>query len=220
MSVTMDNGAHFAINATWSNGRPIVSSWHAWVTPVSGRAEAVGEAAARMRTQWINQVLPILPDNYTLGDVHWVDLDSTTGATGVASGTPMTGGDISAAGTPPHVGVLVTKGFAGSGRATRTGRCFLPGALETLVDENGIVSSGKLAQVVTAMNAFRTGFNAVAPVGNIAACSLVVGHTPSIAVTRTTTVKLPDPDGHMTASPITTFSAGTVTSGIRRRVRG
>lgn len=218
MPQTLLAGVHYAIRGKWSNGRAVVSSWYAIVTPVGARDTAVQESAARLVQQWFTHMLPVLPDNYSFDGANWTDMDSASGATGFAGRAAATGGDVSAAGTPPNVGVLVTKNIAGSGRSKRSGRIFLPGNLETLVDENGIISSGKLTQVETGLNAFLTAFNTTAPVGNIATCRLVVAHSPSIIKTETVSRRVADPDGAMGWDNITGFAGSTLVSGIRRRV--
>ena len=218
MPQTLLAGMHFAIRGKWSNGRPVISSWHAIVTPTGTRALALPEAGARIVDKWFTHVLPVLPDNYSFDGCNWTDLDSVEGATGFAGRAAASGGDISAAGTPPNQGVLVTKTIAGSGRSKRSGRIFLPGNLESLVDENGIVSTGKLTQVETALAAFRTNFNTTAPVGNIATCRLVVAHAPSHIVTQTVSRRVPDPDGALGWDDVTGFAGSTLVSGIRRRV--
>jgi hypothetical protein len=170
-------------------------------------------------SQWATNVLPLLPDNYSFDGVMWVDLGTVDGATGLAGRSAMTGGDVSAAGTPPSLGVLVRKNIAGSGRAKRSGRIFLPGNLENLVDENGVVSSGKLTQLESGLNALLTAFNTSAGAGDAVGRHLVVAHVPSVSRTVTKTVKVPNPDGIMSSDDITGFSAQTLASGIRRRVR-
>lgn len=218
MSQTMVLGAFFSLKGTWTNGRPIITTFHGVVVPTGDRPTAIANCAARLNVAWATNILPLLPDNYSFSGCNWVDLATETGATGVAAHGPMTGGDVSSAGTPPNVGILVTKNFAGAGRNKRTGRVFLPGNLESLVDENGIISSGKVTQINTGFTSFLNAISSGAPPTGVSEFRLVVGHAPSIAHTVTKTVRKPDPDGVLIADTITTMTAQTLVSGIKARV--
>lgn len=220
MPVTMPSGAHFTINGVWSNGRPVVTSWHALVTAVADRPTAIADAASRLSTAWFSNIIPILADNYSYDSVSWIDLNSVTGATGVHTRTPASGTSTGTVSTPPSSGYLVTKGFVGSGRTFRSGRVFMPGLPEGAVDEDGIVSSTNRTTVTAAFTAFLAAFNASAPVAGIASCFLVVAHSPSIEVTETKTRRVPDPNGVLAASLISGFTTDALVSGVKRRVRG
>ncbi len=218
MAQTMINGAFFSLKGTWTNGRPIITTFHGVVEPSGARPAAIAACAGRINTAWATNVLPLLPDNYSFAGCNWVDLNTEDGATGVTAHGPMTGGDVSAAGTPPNVGILVTKNFAGAGRSKRTGRVFLPGNLESLVDENGIISSGKVTQINTGFTGFLNAITSGAPPAGVTSFVLVVAHAPSVAQVVTKTVRKPDPDGQLSSDVITTMTAQTLVSGIKARV--
>jgi hypothetical protein len=213
----MVQGAHFTIDGAWSNGRPIVTSWHALCSAVSDRPTMLLAAAQRLFDAWKLNILPVLNNSYTLKGVTWLDLDSETGSTGTYSGTPANGSLVST-GTDPAAGALVVKNIAGSGRKFRSGRVFVPGAMEADIDEDGNVASATRTSLTAAFAAFLSAVNTSTPVGAINDLHLVVAHTPSIVVTETKTRRVPDPDGGLLPAVITGFSVKNVRSGQRRRL--
>lgn len=218
MAQTLSGGGLFAIQGLWSNAHPIVTTWHAIVVGSGTRTTDMDAAALRILNAWATHVMPVFPNNYTFDKCNWVDLSSVFGPTGVTTRAAATGA-LSGTSLPPSVGPVIKRVISGSGRAHRSGRLFLPGAVNTTVDEDGKITGTHKGNVNTAFATFLAAVNLSTPSGGLNSMTLVVAHAPSIEVTRTVTERVPDPDGVMSNSTITDLVCQDIVSGVRRRTK-
>lgn len=207
-----------SLMGTWSNGRPVHTTWHTRFTAVSNRPAACPEVAADILSAWGTIIVPLIADNYSVAQAHYVDYDSLSGATGDVNATPAyVGGSVSSK-TPPNVGIMVRKAIGATTRDARPGRVFIPGISEANVDEDGLVLQSILDQIGVAFQQFLTAVNGSSG-PNYVDQSLVVYHTPSIEKTITKTVKVPNPNGIGSGDDITSFVAEQLATGIDRRLK-
>lgn len=218
MAQTLTQGALFAIQGLWSNAHPVITTWHALVGGNGTRTQQLDEAATRLMNGWFTSICPVLPNNYSFDKCTWVDLSSATGPTGITTRAPATGA-LSGTSLPPSMGPVVKRVISGSGRAHRSGRLFLPGAVNTTVDEDGKVQGTHKNNVNAGFATFLSTVNTTNPVGNLTFMTLIVAHAPSMEVTRTVTERIPDPNGVMTHSIITDLVCQDLVSGVRRRTK-
>jgi hypothetical protein len=217
MALVLPNGVRYALNHTWTNGRPVVFTWHAILVATGPRAAGVQESATAVADAWATSVLPQLVNNITLQSVGFLDLNSEVGTAGDVPVASAPSGGQAASSVPPNIGILVTKLIADKGRGRRSGRIFLPGGSEASVDEDGIIIEAATTLAETTLQGFANQVNAyVGP--NVASLRLVVAHTPHVEETVTLTRKVPAKTGTMTSSEIVGFDAKQITSGIHRRV--
>jgi hypothetical protein len=218
MPLTLLGCGRFDLQGVWSNGAPIITTWHARVAETTNRVTAIRDAAAIIGGQWISHVVPLIANNYSVGNVHYMDLNSLTGVTGDFPLEPAgVGGSASSSVAPSH-GVVVKKTFGDLNRATRQGRLFIPGGNEIMVSEDGLIDPTVRENVRTALNAFRTAVHG-ASTPEVSNVRLVVAHTPSEVVEKVVKYRQAKKEGSMTSDDIDDFVASPYVSGIRRRVK-
>lgn len=219
MPLILSQGVRITFQGIWTNGRPINTVWHARVAHITNRAVAVPNATLGVLEAWATHVVPLLPNNYSVQNAHFVDLHTVNGVTGTVSrATPATGG-ITAAAASPYTGLMVRKLYGSAFRGKRSGRVFLPGLNESQVDEDGIIFAATRDTAVNALVAFAQAANAVVA-EDVQDVTLIVAHTPSERVTQTKTISRPLKDGTMSSDDITNFQADAFETGIRRRITG
>jgi len=141
------------------------------------RHTEIDDAATRIVAAWQTDLLPHFCSDYTLENISWVDLDSSTGEVGTKSfsgSSPHVGGN-TAAGATPQVAVLVKKITSG-GRGSRQGRIYLAPPPEAGMDAAGLLIGSYLSDVQIALRAFlsHSTTDTVAGVGEIS--DMVVTH--------------------------------------------
>lgn len=100
----------------------------------------------------VDNILPELTVSVVLESVHLVQNSLGTYTEGIKTGSEP--GLIDAPSAPPNVTYLARKRTAEAGRANR-GRWYLPGVNEDVVDSGGFLTSAKVTQLNTALEAFR-----------------------------------------------------------------
>lgn len=114
---------------------------------------AVAELVA---ANWVTNCLVLQSSNITLEEVYVKFGDNATGAAGVF--TVASAGSLGTGTVPPQVALLVKKNTQFGGRKGR-GRFYVPGLVETDVDENGVVQGPDVAAWQDAMDDFHTQLN-------------------------------------------------------------
>jgi hypothetical protein len=218
MPLTLLGCGRFDLQGVWSNGAPIITTWHARVAETTNRVTAIRDAAAIIGTHWISHVVPLMPNNYSVSNVHYMDLNSLTGVTGDFPLEPAGVGANPASSVAPSHGMVIKKTFGDLNRATRQGRLFLPGGNEGTVDEDGLILAAQRDLARTALNAFKTAVHG-ASTPEVSNVRLVVAHTPSEVVEKVVKYRQAKKEGSMTSDDIDDFVASPYVSGIRRRVK-
>lgn len=217
MALTLPNGVRYTIMGVWTNGRPVLTTWHAIVVPTGPRLQAVVNGAAWIGGQWATHVVVNMVNNYSFQRIAYVDLDSTAGSTGEwVLGSNTVGGSVNSS-VPPSDGIMVTKVISDKGRGRRSGRVFIPGGSELAVDEDGGIQSGSQTVAEDSLTAFMVAVNGYTD-SAIASLRLVVAHTPSEVVTVSKEVTRPLKTGVMSSSTITGFDSSSIVRGIRSRL--
>jgi hypothetical protein len=139
----------------------------------SGDVDPVAQALAILDA-YVAELLPHLCNDVQVRDAAFVDLVTSSGATGTVTPTlPATlHGGVNAPDCPPNTTYLVRWNGV-SARGVRNGRSYIPGVREDEVANGGIISDATVATMQTASQAF---YDAV--LAN-AGGPLVTIHTPS-----------------------------------------
>jgi hypothetical protein len=89
---------------------------------------------------WINQMMPLLVQQYILREVYVVDMSSDTAPTATVTPGSETTGSVTSPSMPNNVALCVSFRTAGRGRSSR-GRNYISGFGEGAVEGNRIASS-------------------------------------------------------------------------------
>lgn len=135
-----------------AGGRPWAIVQH-WIG--LGGAPPDAENGAQFWAQsFVDQVLPGLCHDTSVTGGSYVDLSSSSGASGALSPLtgPLTGGD-SGFMAPPNVCILV-KCVATGTRSQRSGRMYLPGVNEDQIQANGVLTDDYRDDTQDAISSF------------------------------------------------------------------
>lgn len=109
------------------------------------------DVAELIAANWVTNCLVLQSSNITLEEVYVKFGSNATGAAGIF--TVGSAGSLGTGTVPPQVALLVRKNTGSGGRRGR-GRFYVPGLVETDVDENGVVQGPDVAAWQDAMDAF------------------------------------------------------------------
>lgn len=133
----------FTIKGLWTNSRPVdnIVDMHIFNRdPDTSREVAINDQGAIILDNWVSDVMPDLTNNYSVGSISWVDLDTEDGVTGsyVYPGG-ATGSDTGGEATP-NVALLIHKVIGSTARGKRPGRMYVSGLTEGAIDANGLIA--------------------------------------------------------------------------------
>lgn len=183
MPLIVDRVVRYTLNGRWSNDQRIatVIDMHVDEDALNvSREDAINNCAEDLRDNWQDHIVGGIQNNYTFEGISWVDLDSAngdTGSKGPNTGKAITGLNTSDPALPPNICMLVRK-IVGGGRGIRTGRMYLPGLAENVVDENGVVLAAGVTGWNTALQTFLSDITNVDDVQADTAYHMVVVHQP------------------------------------------
>lgn len=140
------NVVRYALSATYTNGRPIVTVLHYRVddsVPGASRADRLSTHAARVRDAWQSEIMDLCSTGYAFQGIAWLDLDSeegSTGSLGANGALPTAGPKVTTSFAAPSICVLVRKNITGA-RGARRGRMYLPWLDEADTTHTGSIQS-------------------------------------------------------------------------------
>lgn len=193
MPLIVPKTVRYTLNGRWTNDQRIanVVDMHVDEDALAlGRPDAINNAAVDLRDNWQQHIVAGIQNNYTFEGISWVDLNSANGQTGSLgpnTGLPFVGANTANEGVPPNIALLVRK-IVGGGRGIRTGRMYIAGLAENVVDENGVVLAAGITGWNTALAQFLDDITNLDGVAEDTAYHMVVVHETAAGAVSTSKV--------------------------------
>lgn len=152
--VYAEDVVEIAVEMTIGSSIPAVNVWHLEVSEGFGSGDV--DAVNLFRDAWQDRVMPQLASAIQLHSFNWRSLDPDDNNVGTVQpnpAKPVIGGR-DASMLPPNTAFLVHKNTTNRPRGRRDGRAYLPGVLESIVDNAGAIDSANIASMNTSLAGF------------------------------------------------------------------